>query len=239
MPESQALDAVYAKFGRVPVGGSPVLEELYGELLIAAIDPEIQPVLAEAISSDGLALKRPMLEGVGLDRILESQRLGTPLHHDYDIPDLLKQLVALQKKGQGLLFETGMTVDMLTPSNFLVQGKGVRGRLIHYDRGLVQPTAATRALYASWGIVIPEPLFPSLARTATVWPLFPSHILYSRVWGLNLEQSLEYARASRGLYDRRSPYAVIAEVPVLPIEMAPYLQDSRIINHCRLLLEGL
>lgn len=231
----QAL-SVYREHAGVQVGGASVLEELYGELLAAAMDRSREIVLADAISEDGLAVMRPWLEGVSFAKILESQRDQTELHREFDLPDLWRQFAKWQRNAEALLFETGVTVDGLTPENFLVQKAKKTTRLIHMDTGVVGPSPEARALYRKWGILLPESRFTRVLNPATIWPVVPQHILYSRVWALSRTQALDYAAAWTRKTDPSELLRWIAQTPVLPIPVAPQLVDSAVVDGCAQLL---
>jgi len=229
LPQIKDLKA-YEPFAGHPMGAVPVLEELYGEALWAIYNGATEaPSLATNISNDGFALRRKFIRGIPFDQILKNKQ---------ETKNIWKQLVEWQKRAEQMLIETGVTVDMLTPGNFLVQGEGEHAKLVPFDSGLVKPSKEAVALYAKRGITIPDSsaLFGNAIKSATTWPVLPENVVYSRTWQISFDQALEYISALTGQTRLRRLVRHLSRIQPLPIDAAPFLLKPSYIEECQKLL---
>ncbi len=131
-----------------------------------------------------------------------------------------------------LLLETGLTIDILTPKNFLVIGNGPNAILFPFDKGLIEPSKEAKTWYSEHGFYVPDSIFKKDIQPATVWPLIPEHILYSKIWNLTLDQAKTYVKHLMNLTTDHKTLKFISELKPLPFTEAPEISDFSLINEC-------
>lgn len=207
-----------------PPGIQPVFDELHGKAVWALYAPR-PPLLPYNISDDGLAMQMAALKNpVTFADLLRSQRTDGRLHEGFDMPALWGKVVALQNIAEAMLKDIGMTVDLFQPANLMVipTAEGPDFQLV--DEALAMLTEEGRLHYAAQGIAIPDPHQHITSIRLVVWPAMPEHIVMNKLWGLTLEQAMDFMAARHGV-DRAEALERIAALPRWGFGQYSMLQD--------------
>ncbi len=229
IPELRGVD------GDTPLGSQPLGEELLGSLVWAAFNPRYT-TMPEVVSSDGLAFRTRLVEGVPLAKILRSQRDGTALHRGYDMAKIWRQVMFWQQIGRMMLRDCGLTLDLFQPNNMMVGGTRDNPQIEVLDHALARPSEQAMAFYRERDWVIPSPPFPESELRLIVWPTMSQHIVSSMLWGLSFQQAIDYLKAYYDLNDTHDAMRRLAALEPWTIVEAPFLGDYTNIRIARRIL---
>jgi hypothetical protein len=218
-----------------PLGSQPLGEELLGTLIWSSFNPRYT-AFPEVVSSDGLAFRTRLIEGVPLAKILRSQREGTDLHRNYDMAKLWRVVVFWQQMGRLMLRDLGLTLDMFQPSNMMVYGTADQPQIELLDHALARPTAEALSFYTEHNWVIPPPPIPETEMRLIVWPTMSQHVVSSLLWSMSFQQAVDYMKAYYDLEDGYDAIRRIAALEPWTIVEAPFLGDYTNIRIARRIL---
>lgn len=196
---------------------SKIQREIIGQIIWRTYDTLTSPIWA--VSSDLQALQRDYEYGRPLQEVLANPLL----YARYDKTELWKEVIRIQNLAERMLLETGLSIDLRSPTNFIIMGDKISLRLSNIDYELMLPNAATRAYYRMQGKRIPQIQAPKFShrisagfyRTSSRTVdlnlrvpsalLVPSAILNSSQWNLTPEQALDYLQIR---YNSTRPNAI-------------------------------
>ena len=209
-----------------------IQREIIGQVLWRTYDPLTSPVWM--ISSDLQALHRDYEYG----RTLKEALTHSHFYTQYDSKELWKEVVRLQDLAEKMLIETGLSIDLRSPTNFIVMGDKTSLRISNIDYELIAPNRATRSYYRKQGKVLPQIKAPRLSHRVTTTTttehfnrpitsntnsldlnlrvaeafIVPSDILNSREWNLTSEQALDYLQVRHNI-SRSEALELLVDIP--------------------------
>jgi len=212
-----------------------VEKELMGTLLWSAYFPKAATRFPDLVSTDGRAYRRPYVEGIALNTVLDAQRSKKPSElKKYNKQKLWERINEVLNLGEKMLLETGMMVDLVNPANFIVTGTYDDPKLDVIDNELLRPSTEALAVYVKEkGVQIPDAEYAQ-GRDFIQWPLMPDHIVFTTLWGMNFTQALDFLQV-RYKINRTEAIKKLASIPEWPIEMAPKLQDYDRIQRAKMI----
>lgn len=192
-----------------------IQREILGQLVWRHYDPLAAQLLA--VSSDLQALQRSHEYGQPLNEILKNPNA----YNQYDKLALWKEVIRIQSLAEMMLLETGLSIDLRSPSNLILMGDKTAPKLSNIDFELILPTKGTLNYYRLQGWTVPEIKAPKgLSLGLNVWPLMPNAILSSTAWNLTYEQSLDYIKARHNVSTAQA-IAILARTPRYKNEARP------------------
>lgn len=206
-------------------------KELLGSLLWAVYFPQAVESFPDKVSKDGLGYRRKFVPGTPLDKIFKLQATA-PHECKYNMQKTWQQIVKFQKLGEQMLFETGVMVDLLNPSNFIITGTFDDPIIELIDHEFVRPTPEAVTYYKAQGIQIPHFEFIDVFQFVH-WPLMPEHIVFSTLWNLTYEQALNYMMVYHDLNSRDQAVERLAKVPEWKITLVEGRENYENIRRAR------
>lgn len=201
-----------------------IQREIIGQIIWRTYDPLTSPIWA--ISSDLQALQRDYEYGRSLQEVMANPLL----YARYDKTELWKEIIRIQNLAERMLLETGLSIDLRSPTNFIVMGDKISLRLSNIDYELMLPNSATRAYYRRQGQRIPQIQIPRFSHRVSAgfyrtsprtvdlnlkFPnalLVPSAILTSSEWNLTPEQALDYLQVKQNI-SRSTAQSILQMLP--------------------------
>jgi hypothetical protein len=155
--------------------------------------------LPEAVTSDGLAVKIPWVEGVTMDSFLKADAEAS--RGRWTTPNLVRkiwdQYVTLERINVQMMLETGVYFDICNPGNIIIEGLPDKPNLVVIDSGLGRPSPESVNYYNSKGIGIK--VNQSLSQlTAFAVPYMPGWATTQPQFTRTVEQARDYLRAVLG-----------------------------------------